>query len=272
MRLSDVLELAVRHGVERSLAQKRAGVVLPLAVGAMIPGIVSKALERAHSTEATLDRATLPKTAAFPLQFALPLAQMFQNPGAAAGAAAGMAGRGAASAGKTVGGGVLGGAKGSLADIGAAPGKGVAHGLSSLVERKLFGRQLGERQDALGIGGASAAKAFGAEIGKAGVGLLADIANKAMEAAGHAGDQSAREAIVGDLKKTDSVLANADDATLMEAYHTMTRFAPVLSTDKNAVRSFLRQSVMSGAGPDFMSIKLIADAERAVTGGGKDSR
>ena len=62
------------------------------------------------------------------------------------------------------------------------------------------------------------------------------------------------------------MLSSADDATLMEAYHTMSRFAPVLSTDKNAVRSFLRQAVTSGSGPDFMSIKLVADAERAVTG------
>jgi hypothetical protein len=86
------------------------------------------------------------------------------------------------------------------------------------------------------------------------------------------GDASAREAIISNLKRTDSVLMNADDKTLMEAYHTMTRFAPVLSTDKNAVRSFLRQAVMSGSGPDYMSIKLLADSERAVTGGDKDHR
>ncbi len=138
------------------------------------------------------------------------------------------------------------------------------------MQKKLFGQELGQRQDALGIGGRKAIESAGSEIGKSSVGLLRDIANKAMEAMGHAGDQSAREAILGDLKRTDSVLANADDATLMEAYHSMTRFAPTLSTDKNAVRSFLRQAVMSGSGPDYMSIKLLADAERAVTGGGKD--
>jgi hypothetical protein len=37
-----------------------------------------------------------------------------------------------------------------------------------------------------------------------------------------------------------------------------------LSTDKNAVLSFLRQAVMSGSGPDFMAIKLLSDAEKSV--------
>jgi hypothetical protein len=223
----------------------------------MIPGIVHKAVERAHSTEH--------KLAAFPLQLALPFAQAMSPSGPL-----GRAGASASSAGKAVGSKMHGGFMRSLGDIGGAPGQGVARGLSDLVQKKLFGQDLGQRQDAMGIGGRKAIEAAGSEIGKSSVGLLRDIANKAMEAMGHAGDQSAREAILGDLKRTDSVLANADDTTLMEAYHSMTRFAPTLSTDKNAVRSFLRQAVMSGSGPDYMSIKLLADAERAVTGGGKD--
>jgi hypothetical protein len=269
VRLSDVLELAVRHGVERQIqrgARKQAGVVLPLAVGAMIPGIVRGAIERAQSTERALDRSTLPKLAAFPLQFALPFAQAL-SPTGPLGRAGGAAAGAARSAGGAVGGGIGAGAMGSLGDIGAAPGKGVAGGLSKLVERKLFGREFGEKKDPAHMMGGAALTSFGKEMGSTGANLLRDIANKAMEAAGHAGDASAREAIIGDLKRTDSVLSSADDATLMEAYHTMTRFAPVLSTDKNAVRSFLRQAVMSGSGPDFVSIKLLADSERAVTGG-----
>ncbi len=256
MQLKDILELGVREGVRRHI-EKRAGVLLPLAVGAMIPGIVHKAMDRAHSTERQLNQAEYNpmKFAAPSLPFALPLAQAGQS-----------AGRGAAAAGKTIGGGAF----KSLGAIGGAPGAGIAHGISDLVQRKLFGQQFGERKDPMGIAGQSALSAFGKEMGTSGAGLLKDIANKAMEAMGHAGDQSAREAILGDLKRNDSVLANADDKTLMEAYHTMTRFAPALSTDKNAVRSFLRQAVMSGSGPDYMSIKLLADAERAVTGGGKD--
>jgi hypothetical protein len=245
VQLKDVLELGVREGVRRYV-EKRAGVMLPLAVGAMIPGIVHKAVERAHSTEHKV-AASLP--------FALPLAQAGQT-----------VGHGATTAGKAMGGGAL----KSLGAIGGAPGAGIAHGISDLVQRKLFGQQFGERRDPMSIAGQSALSSFGKEMGSTGANLLRDIANKAMEAMGHAGDHSAREAILGDLKRNDSVLANADDKTLMEAYHSMTRFAPTLSTDKNAVRSFLRQAVMSGAGPDYMSIKLLADAERAVTGGGRE--
>lgn len=133
------------------------------------------------------------------------------------------------------------------------------------------GREFGEKKDPLHLGASSAIGAFGKEMGTTGANLLRDIANKAMEAVGQAGDASARQAILGELKRIDPVLADADDKILMESYHTMTRFAPVLSTDKNAVRSFLRQAVMSGTGPDFMSIKHLADSERAVTGG-KDAR
>lgn len=244
MRLINVLELGAREGARR-FCEKRAGVMLPLAVGAMLPSIAARAAERAHTTEAQLEPRPH-KVAAVPAWLS--------------GAGAEIGKRSAS------------GALGSAGSIAAAPFAGIAGGisggLSKLIERKLYGQEFGQRQDALGIGGRKAIEAAGSELGKSSVGLLRDIANKAMNAIGHAGDAGARTAILGDLKRTDPVLSNADDGTLMEAYHTMTRFAPTLSTDKNAVRSFLRQAVMSGAGPDFMSIKLIADAERAVTGGG----
>lgn len=262
MQLSEVLELAAREGVRRHL-EKRAGVMLPLAVGAMIPGIVHKAVQRAHATEQQLNHDPAPpyKMAALPLPLALPLAQMWQSMGKNVGGPL-------KNMGANAGGAAANFASKGLGQIADAPAGGIASGLSKLVERKMFGQEFGQRQDALGLGGRKALDAFSSEAGKAGFGLLRDIANKAMEAAGHAGDQAARDAIIGDLKRNDPVLAGADDATLMEAYHTMSRFAPVLSTDKNAVRSFLRQAVTSGSGPDFMSIKLVADAERAVTGGG----
>lgn len=263
MQLSEVLELAAREGVRRRL-EKRAGVMLPLAVGAMIPGIVHKAVQRAHATEQQLHQEPAPpyKMAALPLQIALPLAQLGQKIGPMFGAIGGAARSGAGQAGSAA----AGVASKGLGQVAGAPAGGVASGLSKLVERKLFGQEFGQRQDALSLGGRKALDSFSSEAGKAGFGLLRDIANKAMEAAGQAGDNAAREAIIGDLKRNDPVLAGADDQTLMEAYHTMSRFAPMLSTDKNAVRSFLRQAVTSGAGPDFMTIKLIADAERAVTG------
>lgn len=269
MRLTDIVELAAREGTRR-FVEKRAGIALPLAVGASIPGIVDKAVERSRSTEHKLESAEGKpfKTAALPPQFALPLAQMMQSFGKNVGGPVKNMGTNMAT-GKSLAnaGGHLGDAiGGNLGQIAGAPGKGIANGLSDMVQKKLFGQEIGNRNDAMGVAGGAALKSFGSEIGKSSVGLLKDIAMKAMDAVGHAGDQSAREAILGELKRSDSVLAQADDTLLMESYHTMQRFAPTLSTDKNAVRSFLRQAVMSGSGPDFMTIKHLADSERAVTG------
>jgi len=260
VQLTDVLLLAVREGVRRHV-EKRAGIMLSLAVGAMLPGIVNKVVNRAHSTEKQIE-----KTHYDPMKVAAmsSLAGLF-----------GGLGRGASSAGH----GMFGqenksnkpsGFRGGLSDLGASPVAGVAKGISGGIGRRIDqmfgGHEFGEKKDPYHMGAGAAVQSFGKEMGTSGANLLRDIANKAMEAAGHTGDASAREAIIGDLKRSDSVLANADDKTLMEAYHTMARFAPVLSTDKNAVRSFLRQAVMAGSGPDFMSIKLLADSERAVTG------
>lgn len=264
MQLTDILALAARQGMAQ-YTQKRAGVLLPMAVGAMIPGIVNKAMERAHSTEHALNQ-----TAYNPMKMAAanPWASVFGHMMGHAGGALGQ-GMGAIGASQAQG------FKDSFGQLGAAPMAGVAQGISGgigdRIKRKLTGREFGEKKDPFSMGSAAAVQTFGKEMGTTGANLLRDMANKAMDAMSHAGDGAARAAILGDLKKTDTVLASADDQTLMEAYHTMTRFAPVLATDKNAVRSFLRQAVMSGSGPDFMSIKLLADSERAVTGE-KDKR
>ena len=262
MRLTDVMDLVTKHGAER-FVRKRAGVLLPLAVGAMLPGIAGRAVERATSTERAMDRASGAKVAAWqpPPSFSgnmkMPTSLGLSLPAAAMG---GQAAHGIAD---------------SFKGLAGSPLQGVASGISGgigeAIKRKLLGREFGERRDPLHLGGTAAISSFGKEMGTTGANLLRDIASKAMEAVGHAGDEAARQAILGDLKRTDSILASADDNVLMEAYHTMSRFAPVLSTDKNAVRSFLRQAVMSGSGPDYMSIKLIADSERSVTGG-KDKR
>jgi hypothetical protein len=275
VQLADVLELAVRHGVGR-FVEKRAGVMLPLAVGAMIPGIVHKAIDRAHSTEQQLNRAEYnPMKTAAANPWSAILGHMLGQGASATGQAIGgniaHAGREMSGQGAEFGAGGASGLKGSFGQLGASPVTGVAQGISGgigdLIKRKITGREFGEKKDPFSMGAGAAIQTFGKEMGTTGANLLRDMANKAMETASHAGDEAARQAILGELKKTDSVLANADDKTLMEAYHTMSRFAPVLSTDKNAVRSFLRQAVMSGSGPDYMSIKLLADSERAVTGG-----
>jgi hypothetical protein len=143
---------------------------------------------------------------------------------------------------------------------------GLTGGLSGRIEDALTPKGFGDRKDPLGLAGAAAAKAFGSALGAAGVDLLKDMADKAMAAAGSVGDDAARNAILQQLKREDPVLSGAPDKTLMEAFHTMTKVAPFLSKDKNAVRSFLRMAATSGGGLDFNTIKLLAEAERAVTG------
>jgi hypothetical protein len=163
------------------------------------------------------------------------------------------------------------GAGSGLGALAGIPAAGLANGLGGVMnkglDRLFFGRgEFGERKDPLHMLGSAAIGSFGKGLGDLGVQLLQDIASKAVAAAGNVGQNAARQAILQQLKQEDAILSNADDKVLMEAYHTMTRFAPVLSTDKNAVRSFLRQAVMSGSGADFSTIKHLADSERAVTG------
>lgn len=166
--------------------------------------------------------------------------------------------------------GAMGGFGKSVGGLAGLPLGVLATGLGGALSDKLKGslnpKAFGEKKDPLHMAASSAASSFGSALGAAGLDLLKDMAAKAMSAASSAGDQSARMAILQQLKHEDMVLSQADDKVLMEAFHTMTRFAPVLSTDKNMVRSFLRTSVMSGAGPDFTTIRLLADSERAVNG------
>lgn len=78
-------------------------------------------------------------------------------------------------------------------------------------------------------------------------------------------DNPKRQALFNTLRREDPDLHAANPQQLIEAYNTMARVAPNLSTDKSAVRSFLRNAAFSGGGLDFNTIKGIADAEAAVS-------
>jgi len=108
------------------------------------------------------------------------------------------------------------------------------------------------------------AKSVGKQTGIGMVGLLGDMLSKAVAtpAALVAGKQ--RQNVFDLLKAEDDVLSRANPEQLTEAYHTMARFAPTLATDKNAVKAFLRESVLYGTGPNPMAIKQLAEAETAV--------
>lgn len=172
---------------------------------------------------------------------------------------------------------------GALKDIGgmihANPGKSLLIGGSLITLGSLTGPTidvLGKRIQKRFIPGIrerekldeESAKAFaisiGKEMGKKTVGLLADVLSKAVQAPAEMFSNRARAGVFQILQKEDDVISQADPQQLAEAYHTMVRFAPTLATDKNAVKTFLRESVLYGTGPNFMSIKQLADAEKAV--------
>lgn len=110
----------------------------------------------------------------------------------------------------------------------------------------------------------SFAKQVGKELGTKTVSLLGDFLSKTVAAPSAMFQNRERMSVFEALRNEDEVISQADPQQLAEAYHTMVRFAPTLATDKNAVKTFLRESVLYGTGPNFMSIKQLADAENAV--------
>lgn len=80
-------------------------------------------------------------------------------------------------------------------------------------------------------------------------------------------DDPKRAQIFAQLVKTDDIIGNADKRSLMEAYDSMSKFAPTLSTNISATRSFLREAAQHDGGIDYMTIKGLGQAERAITGG-----
>lgn len=66
----------------------------------------------------------------------------------------------------------------------------------------------------------------------------------------------------------DPTVSRADQELLQSSFETMKRFAPNLSADPNAVKSFLTEVTTWGTGPSYATLKNLADAERAVASAG----
>lgn len=96
------------------------------------------------------------------------------------------------------------------------------------------------------------------------VGLTKDTLSKAYENTKALFTSPVRKALFETIRRETPELRDVPIAKLQEAYHTMVKFAPTLAEDKNAVKSFLIQAVVSGSGIDYGAIKGIAEAERAV--------
>jgi len=153
---------------------------------------------------------------------------------------------------------------GPLIGLGLA-GAPVVGELGERIRRKVYGDPL-QRANMPETAAVEYAKSIGKNLGAETVGLLGNVLSTAMGIPGQIGQRMTRQSIFDMLKQEDDVIAQADPQQLEEAYHTMARFAPTLATDKNAVKTFLRESVLYGTGPNFMAIKQLADAEQAVLG------
>lgn len=110
----------------------------------------------------------------------------------------------------------------------------------------------------------SFAQNVGKETAKKTVGLFGDLLSRTLDMPGKFMQSRTQKGVFDQLRSEDEVLSQANPEELQEAYHTMARFAPTLATDANAVKTFLRESTLYGTGPNFMNIKQLAEAERAI--------
>ncbi len=162
--------------------------------------------------------------------------------------------------------GVGGGALGTVGILQMAGGDRPGDTLSYRVNRALH--SLTDRIRADEQFGEAFAKEIGSSSAKSMIGLAKDVVTKGYETMKDALSTSpVRQSIFATLKREDETIGGADNKVLLEAYHTMSRFAPTLSTDKNAVKAFLRVAATSPeGGVDYNTIKTLAEAENAVQG------
>lgn len=95
--------------------------------------------------------------------------------------------------------------------------------------------------------------------------LLADMSSKAVSGLTDAMvNAPARKAILNQLRAEDDIISQMGEQELMDAYHSIAKFAPTLARDKNAVRSTLRMAAQSEGGLSPHTIKQLADTELSI--------
>lgn len=116
--------------------------------------------------------------------------------------------------------------------------------------------------------GGEFAKGIGKETAKSGIGSIRQAIGAIADAIKNkVYTEPARNNIFKDIVQNDPVVSTFEQeqpGSAAQAYATMRRFAPELSTDKHIVTAFLRNAAMSGGPLDHNMIKGIADAEASV--------
>jgi hypothetical protein len=109
-------------------------------------------------------------------------------------------------------------------------------------------------------------KGLGESFGK---GLVERLFTSAGSAIGKILDTPARKEIMNRLMTSDPIISDAVKRNpqmqrqLLEAFGTMIKFAPLLTTDINAVRSFLREVVLGGGNVNYAVVKNLIDTEKS---------
>lgn len=111
----------------------------------------------------------------------------------------------------------------------------------------------------------SGASEFGKQLGAQAGNMVTGATERVIGGFKERSNNKIRNSLIGRLQTEDPIIKNIPPDKLQEAYATMVRFAPTLSTDPNAVRSFLREAGVSGGGISFPSIRILADAERSIS-------
>jgi len=113
-----------------------------------------------------------------------------------------------------------------------------------------------------------AGKGMGGGVVSEGIGALRRLIGGAAQSISNRFiDEPKRDKIIQQVMKQDPVVSTAERETpgqALNAYQTMKRVAPALSTDPNVVQSYLRNAVLSGGPIDFQTVKGLADAETSL--------
>jgi hypothetical protein len=125
-----------------------------------------------------------------------------------------------------------------------------------------------------GVGGL--AGGVGAGIGAAGVTVLTDILRKA----GRGLSQklvydNKRKELLRKIISVDPIVSSFESQNpgmMLKVYASMVAVAPTLSLDANAVTSFLREAAQTHGAINYLTIKQLAETEKAITSAKGDER